>query len=409
MPRRDETAELPLDAVGVFPEDWECSTLGKACSLVTDGTHDSPKESAAGFPLVTGKCITGGRVNLREAYLISEADLRAVIARSRAEFGDILFANIGNSIGELARVETDAEFSIKNVALFKPSERVESRFLKYYLLSPSVQSFIRNTTFGSAQPFIGLGTLRAFPIPLPDIDEQKFIGKVLGSLDDKIELNRRMNETLEALAQSLFKSWFVDATQSALPKGWRETTLEDAIVIHDSKRIPLSSRERAVRRGKYPYHGAASVMDYVDDFLFDGVYTLIGEDGSVVNDDDTPILQYVWGKFWVNNHAHVLTGKNGVSVEHLLFFLKTVNIRPFVTGAVQPKLNQGNLCRVPFVLPPESVCKEFAGIIEPMFVRIRANIEESRTLAALRDTLLPKLLSGELRVTAAPQRREAFR
>jgi type I restriction enzyme S subunit len=152
-----------------------------------------------------------------------------------------------------------------------------------------------------------------------------------------------------------------------------------------------------MRRGKYPYHGAASVMDYVDDFLFDGIYTLIGEDGSVVNDDDTPVLQYVWGKFWVNNHAHVLTGKNGVSVEHLLLFFKTLNIRPFVTGAVQPKLNQGNLCRVPFVLPPESVCTEFAGVIEPMFSRIRANTEESRTLAALRDALLPKLLSGELR------------
>jgi type I restriction enzyme S subunit len=133
----------------------------------------------------------------------------------------------------------------------------------------------------------------------------------------------------------------------------------------------------------------------------------MGEDGSVVNDDNTPILQYVWGKFWVNNHAHVLTGKNGVSVEHLLLFLKTVNIRPFVTGAVQPKLNQGNLCRVPFVLPPESVSKEFAGIIEPMFARIRANHEESRTLAALRDALLPKLLSGELRVPAAAKLMEA--
>ena len=251
---------------------------------------------------------------------------------------------------------------------------------------------------GATRNALTKGMIEGFEIKAPSFSEQRAIASVLGALDDKIELNRRMNETLEALVQSLFKSWFVDDTQSALPKGWRETTLEDAIVIHDSKRIPLSSRERALRRGKYPYHGAASVMDYVDDYLFDGVYTLIGEDGSVVNDDDTPVLQYVWGKFWVNNHAHVLTGKNGVSVEHLLLFLKTVNIRPFVTGAVQPKLNQGNLCRVPFVLPPETVCKEFAGIIEPMFTRIRANIEESRTLAALRDALLPKLLSGELRV-----------
>jgi type I restriction enzyme S subunit len=173
--------------------------LEAACTLVTDGTHDSPKEASTGFPLVTGKCITGGRLDLSATYLISEIDHLEVIARSRAEFGDILFANIGNSIGELARVEIDAEFSIKNLALFKPSPRLDSRFLKYYLLSPPVQSYIRNTTFGSAQPFIGLSTLRAFPIPLPPLPEQRAIAYILGTLDDKIELNRRMNETLEAM------------------------------------------------------------------------------------------------------------------------------------------------------------------------------------------------------------------
>ena len=131
-----------------------------------------------------------------------------------------------------------------------------------------------------------------------------------------------------------------------------------------------------------------------------GIYVLIGEDGSVVNDDDTPVVQYAWGKFWVNNHAHVLTGKNGISTEHLLLFLKQVNIRAFVTGAVQPKLNQGNLCRVPFEMPPEPVACSFFQKINPLFASIRTNIEESRTLAALRDALLPKLLSGAVRVSA---------
>ena len=287
------------------------------------------------------------------------------------------------------------------VALRANEEVIDPLFLFAALRSPDVQRQIKNLDVSGIIPHFKKTDFDKLHLPYPDRHAQEEIGKIYFALSAKIELNRRINETLEALAQSLFKSWFVDATQSALSKGWRETTLEDAIIIHDSKRIPLSSRERALRHGKYPYHGAASVMDYVDDFLFDGVYALMGEDGSVVNDDDTPVLQYVWGKFWVNNHAHVLTGKNGISVEHLLLFLKTVNIRPFVTGAVQPKLNQGNLCRVPFVLPPETVCKEFAGIIEPMFARIRANLEESRTLAALRDVLLPKLLSGEMRVPAA--------
>ena len=139
-------------------------------------------------------------------------------------------------------------------------------------------------------------------------------------------------------------------------------------------------------------------MDYVDDYLFDGIYALMGEDGSVINEDGTPVLQYVWGKFWVNNHAHVLRGKSGISTEHLLLHLKGSNIAPFVNGAVQPKLNQGNMNRIPFMLPPPEIGKAFAKAIEPLFAQIRANTEQSRTLATLRDALLPKLLSGELNI-----------
>lgn len=261
---------------------------------------------------------------------------------------------------------------------------------------------------------------------VPPLAEQKAIAAVLGALDDKIELNRRMNATLEAMARALFQSWFVDfdpvrakldnrqppqldpATAALfpdsfeeselghIPTGWRATTLGEVIEISDSKRIPLSGREREARRGRYPYHGAASVMDYVDDFLFDGIYALMGEDGSVINDDGTPVLQYVWGKFWVNNHAHVLRGKNGISTEHILLHLKDCNIAPFVNGAVQPKLNQGNMNRIQFIIPPPEVSKAFSKTIEPHFAKIRTNTDQSHTLATLRDTLLPKLLSGEI-------------
>ena len=95
-------------------------------------------------------------------------------------------------------------------------------------------------------------------------------------------------------------------------------------------------------KGLFPYHGATGVLDYVDDYLFEGIHVLLGEDGSVIKADSTPFTQYVWGKFWVNNHAHVLKGK-GISSELLFCFLNQVNIAPFVTGAVQPKLNQKNL------------------------------------------------------------------
>jgi type I restriction enzyme S subunit len=108
-------------------------------------------------------------------------------------------------------VQSDRSFSIKNVALFKPDQaKITPRFLEYFFLSEQVQSFIKGSTRGSAQPFIGLGTLRGFPVALPPLDEQHNIGELLGALDDRITLLRETNATLEAIAQALFKSWFVD-------------------------------------------------------------------------------------------------------------------------------------------------------------------------------------------------------
>ena len=129
------------------------------------------------------------------------------------------------------------------------------------------------------------------------------------------------------------------------------------------------------------------------------MYVLVGEDGSVIDDHDHPVVQHVWGQFWVSNHAHVLTGEGGISTEHLLLFLRSVNIRPFVTGAVQPKLNQGNLKSVPFIRPSGHVSEAFEETVAPLFSLLRHNDDQIRTLAAAREALLPKLLSGELRMS----------
>ncbi|HOK89273.1 MAG TPA: restriction endonuclease subunit S, partial [Candidatus Hydrogenedentes bacterium] len=311
---------------------------------------------------------------------------------------------------------------------------------------PEVKSYIESFNAGGSRRAVTKGHIESFRLPLPPLPEQRAIARILGTLDDKIELNRRMNETLEAMAQALFKSWFVDfdpvvvnaikagnpipekfADRAAhyhdnpdalglpedllrlfparfvdselgpIPEGWEVKHLADAIEIHDSKRIPLNSRERAAHQGPYPYYGAAGIMDYVDDYLFDGIYVLIGEDGSVIDDKGHPVTQYVWGQFWVNNHAHVLTGY-GISNEHLYLILQNTNIRAFVTGAVQPKISQKNLKAIPYVHSGENISRVFASQIVEYFRKIRSINEESRTLSALRDTLLPKLISGELRV-----------
>ena len=139
-------------------------------------------------------------------------------------------------------------------------------------------------------------------------------------------------------------------------------------------------------------------MDYVDDFIFDGTYVLLGEDGSVAKEDGKPFVQYVNGKMWVNNHAHVLQGKNGFSTEYIKVFLDQVDIMPFVTGAVQPKLNQANMNSVPMIIPDQKTLIKFNEILSALFGMILENESQTKNLEQVRDSLLPRLMSGKIRV-----------
>ena len=194
---------------------------------------------------------------------------------------------------------------------------------------------------------------------------------------------------------------FVDSEIGPVPQGWHSGSLGDVIDIHNSRRVPLSRREREQRRGSFRYYGATGIIDYVNDFLFNGLFVLVGEDGTVVNDQDSPVVQYVWGRFWVNNHAHILTGSGGISTEYLRVLLDHINIRPFITGAVQPKLSQRNLKSVPILIPPPEAAAAFDDIIAPLFAWLRQAHDQSRVLESVRDLLLPRLLSGQIRVEVA--------
>lgn len=189
-------------------------------------------------------------------------------------------------------------------------------------------------------------------------------------------------------------------TDGVMPENWHVGTVEEIIELHDSLRKPLSGKEREKLDKIYPYYGATSIMDYVDSYLFDGIYLLLGEDGSVVDTDGFPILQYVFGKFWVNNHAHIITGKNGFSVESLYLLFSLTHVNNIVTGAVQLKISQQNLKKVEAIIPSQKALKDFDEIIQPMFAQIRKLKRENENLTSFRDLLLPKLMSGELDISA---------
>lgn len=164
---------------------------------------------------------------------------------------------------------------------------------------------------------------------------------------------------------------------------WVRSTLGEAIELFDHKRVPLNSRQRAARQGRYPYYGAQGIIDYVDDFLFEGLYLLVPEDGENLNSRKLPIAYFASGQFWVNNHAHILRARDGIADDQFLkHLLNGTDITGYVTGAAQPKLSQENLRRMPVLLPSLDSQHRIAGILSAYDDLIEVN---TRRIAILEE------------------------
>lgn len=422
--------------------EWQEFQLGKICLKIGSGaTPRGGKDVYRGgnTALIRSQNIYNDRFATEGLAYIDDSqahELRNVIV----EKNDVLLNITGDSVARCCQVNPDFLPARVNqhVAIIRThSDVLDARFLRYVLVSPSMQDhLLALASAGATRNALTKAMIESLVIKAPLIDEQRAIAHILGTLDDKIELNRKQNETLEAMARALFKAWFVDfepvrakiegrwqrgqslpglpahlydlfpdrfveSELGEIPEGWEITDFGAVSLCFDKYRIPLSSKQRENRKGLIPYHGATSVMDFIDEYIFDGIYLLLGEDGSVLKEDGTPFIQYIWGKSWVNNHAHVLQGANGLSTEHLMLFIASQNITAYVTGAVQLKLNQKNMNSIPFVKARNEINLDFTKLIAPLFDQYRQLSEQSIALAKLRDTLLPKLISGELCVPDA--------
>ena len=236
---------------------------------------------------------------------------------------------------------------------------------------------------GSAREYCRFGNISEIEIEFPPIEEQQKIVEYNTAIENRIALKQKINDNLEATAQAIL--------QDKICSNGIETTVDNLINLFDSMRRPLSGLERSEMKRTYPYYGAASLMDYVDDYIFDGVYGLLGEDGTVMDDNGYPTMQYVWGKFWVNNHAHIFQGKNGYSTEMVYLILKNTIVRNAVTGAVQLKINQENLRKLSVVVPCDDNLTELNTLIDKVFLSIRENRTEIQYLTNLKDILLAEL------------------
>ena len=197
-------------------------------------------------------------------------------------------------------------------------------------------------------------------------------------MDESIENNEKLAANLENFALLEYQKISHNVTENI--------ALGDIIEIYDSKRKPLSSREREERKGSYRYFGATGVLDYVNDYLFDGEYVLLAEDGTVIDENGYPIVQLVTGQFWVNNHAHIMRAKNGFTNYSLYIALKKLQVKEAVTGAVQLKINQANLCALELPALESEILAAFNSTIEPLFqmiIHIRAEVEKLQELKQL--------------------------
>lgn len=369
-----------------------------------DNRGKTPPTTEKGHILMEINCITGNQkypdYSMVKKYVSSET-YTSWFRSGHPKKGDVLIPTVG-TLNAIGFADRDGCCIAQNMIAFRANSKVcYGEYLYYLLCDPTVRKRLLQLDIGAVQPSIKVPHIKNLEVNIPCVKEQKKIVKILEDIDNKIATNTAINKNLEEQAQAIFKAWFVDFEPfgGEMPSDWRIGNAGEILEFHDAKRVPLSGSEREKMDKIYPYYGATSLMDYVDNYIFEGIYLLLGEDGTVITKDGFPVLQYVDGKFWVNNHAHILTGKLGFSVEELYLLFSLTNIKSIVTGAVQPKVSQTNLKKVTVVIPPMHILKEFDGVIQPMFEDIRNRRAENERLTAIRDTLLPRLMSGEIDVS----------
>lgn len=312
---------------------------------------------------------------------------------------------------------SEEEFMVSpayDVFKIKDTEVLNPEFLMMWFTR---KEFDRNAWFYTDADVRGGLSWKSFcdmKLPIPHPDKQREIVKEYNTIQNRINLNNQLIQKLEETAQVIYKQWFVEfefpdengkpyksnggemlwneELEKEIPKGWAKCSLKNISNCLDFKRKPLSEEERNEFKGIYPYYGAMGIVDNVQEYIFDGEYLLFSEDGAnVIDEKGHPAVFLIWGKFWVNNHAHILEGKNGFSSRLIYSMLKEVNVSDLVTGAAQPKINQENMNSINLIKPNISISNTFDRLVNPMFDIIMHKTKENQKLTEMKELLLSKL------------------
>lgn len=438
------------------PKGWIVSDAQSYCTKIADGTHDSPKQSAIGNLLVTSKNIIDGELDLSKSYFISEEDYSKINRRSKVDKNDVLLSMIG-TVGQACVVEQEPNFAIKNVGLLKNDDPIKAKWLYFYLSSPKAQQLIKERLKGTTQQYLSLGEIRKLPVFYPEShDVMKRVVYFLDSLRKKIIINNSVSRTLEQMAQALFKSWFVDfdpvkakmavldaggsqadatlAAMSAIsgkdtdalevfkrehpeqyaelkataelfpsamqdselgdiPEGWYLQRFSNIATLHYGKALKKTERIE----GPYSVYGSGGITGSHNSYLVEGPGIIVGRKGSIGT------LYWEDGKFHPIDTVYYVENKEGVPLTYLYYLMGTLNLSSMNTDAAVPGLNRDNVYRLETINPEIAILNEFNNHVSALRNMIQRNKSSTETLTQLRDTLLPKLLSGEITLPEAEQ------
>ena len=350
-----------------------------------------------GIPVLNGSNLDGFVLKENSFRYVTEEKADA-LGKANAHRGDVVITHRG-TLGQIVFIPDNSKYDryVISQSQFrvKCNEKILPEYLVYYFHTRIGQFKLLSNASQVGVPALARAstTFQKIEIEVPSIEYQRKIVNYLESIRKKVEINNNINENLYSQMISIFSN-------ARAFSSWDEHKLDDILVFFDHMRKPLSSRQREKMERIYPYYGATSIVDYVENYIFDGTYVLISEDGAnVVDKNGRPLTQYTFGKFWVNNHAHVVKGAQGFSEALLLALLGTLNLQSIVTGAAQPKINQANLRNYSTPLPDAKEAKKLSDTLDPMLRLMIKNDEENAALSEIRDAILPQLMSGELDVS----------
>lgn len=430
-----ETKALHVPAAyGDLPLGWTWSRLDDVSEGVFDCPHSTPKLTDTGPYVVRTQDIITGVFRADQAGRVSPETYAERIARVTPSWGDLLYSREGTYFGIAAEVPAETLVCLgQRMVLIRPDKHhLNFSFLRYWLNSPVMAAHIHGYRDGSVAERLNLPTIRALPILIPPLAEQEAIAAVLGALDDKIELNRRMNVTLEAMARALFQSWFVDfdpvrrnvskasgpdkssplsfeasgnddtpdpavaalfpagfdeTKVGHIPHGWAVRALGEIIELAYGK--PLKAEDR--KDGPICVYGANGPVGWHNEKLVTGPGIVVGRKGN------PGVVTWAHGDFYaIDTTFYVEPIGSCRSLYFLYYALSLHDLANLSADSAVPGLNRNHAYLSKQMIPSQPVLAAFDSQIAPIFAAIHANEEQSRNLAAMRDTLRPKLLSGEL-------------